>query len=114
LALEQRVNAAMQTCNKRVVSRYKSGSTEVFGGRDPVRLAPNPDDSSAIVVSGKPYPYELHSVTVLLVYAPGPSILYEVWGIGKSSDFDWIDHEMQSIIASFHVEKVAAPPGRKP
>lgn len=64
-----------------------------------------------VVVSGRPYPYREHSVTVLLVYAPEAGLLYEVWGIGRTSDFDWIDHEMQAIVASFHIEKAMSPGG---
>jgi hypothetical protein len=47
--------------------------------------------------------------TVLLVFVPNHSMLYVVLGNGEGV----VEREMQEIVASFHVEKVATPTGDK-
>ena len=47
--------------------------------------------------------------TALLVYVPDHSMLYEVTGSGGAA----MNREMQAIISSFHLEKVAVPAGGK-
>ncbi|MCW3097485.1 MAG: hypothetical protein JWL77_3103 [Chthonomonadaceae bacterium] len=54
----------------------------------------------------------LHS-EVLFVYAPDHSTVYTVYGSAAASHEEQLDREMQGVIASFHVEKVAVPAGGK-
>lgn len=52
-------------------------------------------------------------VTMLIVYQPDTGNEYTLQGWAERHYSDQIDREMQAIIASFHVEKVAAPVGSK-
>ena len=61
-----------------------------------------------IVVSGIPCRYIL-----LLVYRPEHAFIYSVGGIAEAGNAGWFENEMQAIISSFHVEKVAPAAGRR-
>jgi len=52
-------------------------------------------------------------VTALFVYIPDRALLYEVWCVAEPPDVDRMDHEMQSIIASFHVLHTTIPVGSR-
>jgi hypothetical protein len=47
------------------------------------------------------------SVTALVVYVPQARAGYIVGAMGRPHNVDHLDSEMQAIIASFHIEKVA-------
>jgi len=48
-----------------------------------------------------------------LVCLPDKAVWYVVTDTGRLSNSVQADREMQAIIASFHIEKVAAPTGGK-
>ena len=50
-------------------------------------------------------------MTALLVCVPNQSVAYMVFCRADAQHFDQTDHEMQEIISSFHIEKIAAPAG---
>ena len=50
--------------------------------------------------------YKARHRTLLYVYLPRYSVLYEVCGEAEQAHFDPVDHEMQAIIDSFHIEPV--------
>ena len=47
--------------------------------------------------------------TFLLVYVPDKSIVFAILLGGDATQHGFMDREMQAIISSFHVEKVAVP-----
>ena len=49
--------------------------------------------------------------TELLVSIPEQDFMCEVGGSAEDTNFAALDREMHSIVASFHIEKVAPPPG---
>lgn len=51
--------------------------------------------------------------TALLVYIAEQDFMCKVDGSAEPADFASLDHEMQEIVASFHIEKVAPPMGCK-
>ncbi|MCW3055085.1 MAG: hypothetical protein JWN14_4255 [Chthonomonadales bacterium] len=67
----------------------------------------------ATVVTDPLKPGEAMRKMWLLVYVPHHSILYEVSVSAETSDFAPLDREMQAIVASYHIEKVAGSAGDK-
>ena len=52
-----------------------------------------------------------HCETKLIVYVPEVTVVYEISCKTDAEDMARVDSEMQEIISSFHVEKVAVPTG---
>ena len=48
-----------------------------------------------------------YSSNALLVYVPEASVAYMISGLSWSQNTAQVDHEMQAIVSSFHIEKVA-------
>jgi hypothetical protein len=56
-----------------------------------------------LVVSGTPCQW-----TLMLVYKPNNAFLYAVGGLTRITNDNWFHEEMEKIVSSFHVERVAA------
>jgi hypothetical protein len=54
-----------------------------------------------------------YSGAVLMVYVPKSSIMYIVSGYSTPQDIALINHEMQEVLSSFHVDQGAVPPRGK-
>ncbi|MCW3095878.1 MAG: hypothetical protein JWL77_1496 [Chthonomonadaceae bacterium] len=64
--------------------------------------------ATMITASNKKY-----SGSAVMVYVPNRSIAYIVSGYAAPEDMALINHEMQEVVSSFHIQNVAAPSGGK-